>query len=175
MDILLKNIFKLLRVLHSETGIHQLSAGFAAGFVLGMTPVLSIQSLLIFLFILFFRIQFGAAIVGAFVFSFVAFALDPLFHRVGLSMLENESLIPLWSNLYNMPLVPFTRFNNSIVLGAGVVAFALTPFVYISSYFLIKKYRRTVVTRFKGSAFFKALKASKFYQMYQRYNAIYAS
>lgn len=173
MGILIRNFFNLLRVLHSETGIHQVATGFAAGFVLGMTPILSIQSLLVFMFILFFRIQFGAALVGAFIFSFVAFAMDPLFHSVGVALLEKESLVGLWTALYNMPLVPYTRFNNTIVLGAGVVAICLTPVVYGLSYLLIKKYRATVVSRFKASGLFKAMKASKIYQMYQRYLNLY--
>ena len=69
-----------------------LAMGMTCGFILGMTPSLSLHSLLIFLILFFFRIQIGAALITAFFFKFVAFLLDPVFHSVGSKVLEIESL-----------------------------------------------------------------------------------
>jgi uncharacterized protein (TIGR03546 family) len=144
--------------------------GMTCGFILGMTPSLSLHSLIIFLILFFFRIQIGAALVTAFFFKFVAFILDPAFHAVGSKMLELPSLQGFYTTLYNMPLIPFTRFNNSIVMGSAVITFILSPFVFIMSRIFIVKYRATVVARFKETKLWKAIEATKFYQWYYKYD-----
>jgi len=80
MTLLLKQLFAFLKMLNSETGHNQIAAGIAAGFILGMSPMLSLQTFLVFLIIFFFRIQAGAAFLAAFFFAFIAYVLDPIFH-----------------------------------------------------------------------------------------------
>ncbi|MFT6070009.1 MAG: hypothetical protein ACJAT2_002478 [Bacteriovoracaceae bacterium] len=174
MTLLLKQIFGFLKLLNSDTGTNQLAAGVAAGFVLGMTPAFSLQTILIILMILFFRIQVGAALLGAFFFSFPAYLLDPAFSKVGEVLLESESLTSLWTVLYNMPIIPFTRFYNSLVMGSGVVAFALSPLVFVLSKILIQKYRVKVVDKFKETKFWKAVKATALFKWYAKYDSLYS-
>lgn len=169
MGLILKQIFAFIKLLNSDTGTISLAAGMTCGFILGMTPVLSLHSLLIFLILFFFRIQIGAAFLMAFFFKFIAFLMDPLFDLVGRKVLETESLAPLFTKLYNLPIIPFTRFNNSIVMGSGVITILLSPIVFIISQRLILKYRETVLARFKSTRFWKAVEATKFYQWYYKY------
>ncbi len=173
MVLLLKQLFGFLKLLNSDTGTNQLAAGVAVGFVLGMTPFFSLQSILIFICLLVFRIQIGAAFLSAFFFAFMAYLLDPVFHTVGSAVLESTGLESLFITLYNMPLVPFTRFNNSIVMGSGVVAIALSPFVFFVSRSLIVRYRITVVERFKETRFWKAIKATSLFKWYATYDNLY--
>lgn len=174
MTLLLKQLFGFLKLLNSDTGTNQLAAGVAAGFVLGMTPAFSLQTILIILLILFFRIQIGAALLGAFFFAFPAYLLDPLFNSVGASLLESVGLKGLWTALYNMPIIPYTRFYNSLVMGSGVVAFALSPVIFFGSKILIQKYRVTVVERFKETKFWKAVKATALFKWYAKYDSLYS-
>lgn len=169
MTFLLRQLFKLINLIHSETGTFQIASGIAAGFVLGMAPAFSLQTLLIFAMILIFRVQFGAAMLAAFFFKIVAYILDPLFHEVGTWFLELSSLQPTFTWMYNAPFVPLTRFNNTVVMGAGVVSIILFPFILVLSAYLLKRYRETVVARWKNSAAFKAIKATKFYGWYESY------
>lgn len=173
MGLLLKQLFGFIRLLNSDTGTNQLAAGVAVGFILGMTPVLSLQTILVFLVLFLFRIQIGAALITAFFFKFIAYLLDPAFHVVGSLVLEAESLKPLFTTLFNMPIVPFTRFYNSIVMGSGVVTILASPFVFILARILIAKYRATVVERFKQTKFWKAVKATSFYKWYYKYDELY--
>lgn len=173
MTFLLKQIFSFFKLLHSETGNNQLAWGVALGFILGMTPALSLQSLLVFFCLFFFRVQIGAAFLAAFFFKFMAFLLDPLFDRVGAWALELPSLHGLYTDLYNMPIIPFTRFNNTIVMGAGIVAIILFPFVLVAAKWAIIKYRVTVVERFSNTKFFKAWKATSLYQWYYKYDSYF--
>lgn len=170
MGLILKQLFAFIKLLNSDTGNISLALGMTCGFILGMTPVLSLHSLLIFLILFFFRIQIGAALVMAFFFKFVAYLLDPIFHSVGSNVLEMESLQGFFTTLYNMPILPYTRFNNSIVMGSAVVTFALSPIVFIASQYFIVKYREIVVARFRETKFWKAMQATKFYQWYYKYD-----
>ncbi len=170
MGLILKQLFAFIKLLNSDTGNISLALGMTCGFILGMTPVLSLHSLLIFLILFFFRIQVGAALVMAFFFKFAAYLLDPIFHSVGSNVLEMESLQGFFTTLYNMPILPYTRFNNSIVMGSAVVTFALSPIVFIASQYFIVKYREIVVARFRETKFWKAMQATKFYQWYYKYD-----
>ncbi len=170
MGLILKQLFAFIKLLNSDTGNISLAAGMTCGFILGMTPSLSLHSLLIFLVLFFFRIQIGAALITAFFFKFVAYLLDPVFHAVGSKVLEIGSLQSLFTTLYNLPLIPYTRFNNSIVMGSAVVTFLLAPFVFILSQYFIIKYREIFVARFKETKIWKAVQATKFYQWYYKYD-----
>ncbi len=175
MTLILKQLFGFLKLLNSETGQNQIAAGIAVGFILGMTPALSLQTFLVFLVIFFFRVQAGAAFLAAFFFKFIAFLLDPVFHSVGSSVLEMPGLHALFTTMYNIPLLPLTRFNNSIVMGSGVVTVVLAPVVFFVSRMLIIKYRVTVVAKFKQTKFWKAIQATSFYKWYYTYDNLYGS
>ena len=172
MSLLLNQIFTLLKLLNSETGTYQISSGVALGFVLGMSPSFSLQTLLVIFLLFVFRIQLGAALARAFFFKFVAFLLDPVFHPIGAALLEEPSLKDLFTQFYNMPIIPYTRFNNSIVLGAGVVSLLLAPFVFWSSKVLIEKYREKVVSKFKDTKFWKVIKSTSLYKWYYKYEQL---
>ena len=173
MTLLLKQIFGFLKLLNSDTGSVSISAGVAAGFILGMAPMLSLQGLLIFTLILFFRIQIGAAFISAFFFAFIAYVFDPIFHTLGEAILTAPSMVDTWTALFNMPLIPLTRFNNTIVMGAGIVSILLSPFVFILSKILVNKYRVVVVERIKETKLWKAIKATSLFKWYYKYDNLY--
>lgn len=173
MTLILKQLFNFLKMINSETGTNQLAAGIAAGFILGMSPLLSLQGLLLIIIILVFRIQIGAAFTSAFFFAFIAWLLDPIFNKIGTIILQLNALKSLWTILYNMPLIPFTRFNNTIVMGAGITAIMLSPLIFILSKVLIKKYRVTVVERFKETKLWKVIKSTSLYKWYYQYDRLY--
>lgn len=173
MTFLLKQIFGLVKLLNSDTATKQIAAGVACGFILGFAPVFSLQTVLVIFILFFFRIQIGAATISAFFFAFIAWILDPIHNWVGMKVLEAESLNPLFTAMYNMPLVPLTRFYNSIVMGSAIVSIVLALPVFLVSIILIQKYRQTVVARFQNTKFWKAVKATGFYKWYAKYDELY--
>lgn len=173
MTLILKQIFGLLKVLNSDTGENQIAAGIACGLIMGFSPALSLQTLLVFIIIFIFRVQAGAAFASAFFFAMVAYIFDPMFDQVGQVILEMDSLTPLFTSLYNMPIVPFTKFYNSVVMGAGVVAIAMFPIIFVLTKILVKKYRLKVVAKFEKTKFWKAIKATSFYKWYAKYDQLY--
>lgn len=173
MGLILKQLFGFIKLLNSDTGTNQIAAGIAAGFILGMTPAFSLQTILVFICIFFFRIQIGAAMITAFFFAFAAYLLDPIFHSAGATFLEIPALQGLFTTLYNMPIIPFTRFNNTVVMGSGVIAILLSPLIFVFSRILVVKYRQTVVEKFKQSKIWKAIQATSFYKWYYKYDQLY--
>ncbi len=173
MTLILKQLFGFIKLLNSDTGTNQIAAGIACGFILGMTPSLSLHSLLLFVFMLVFRVQIGAAFLSAFFFKFVAYLLDPVFHQVGSMVLEMESLRGIFTTLYNLPIIPFTRFNNSLVMGSGVVSIALFPLIFFLGRFMVVKYRKAVVDRFKETKLWKWIQATSLYKWYYKYDQLY--
>lgn len=173
MTLLLKQIFALVKLLHSDNETTSVALGVSMGFILGMTPAFSLQTVLVFMLLFIFRIQIGAAFLSAFFFKFIAFFLDPLFNSIGCAVLEMPSLQGLFTEMYNMPIVPLTRFYNSIVMGSGVVSIALIPVVFIASKILIAKYRTTVVAQVKQTKLWKFFTATTFYRWYATYDGLY--
>lgn len=175
MTFLLKQIFGFLKLLNSDTGTNQIASGIACGLILGFAPAFSLQTLLVIALLFLFRIQIGAATVFAFFFSFVAWIIDPISHQIGMSVLEMEGLKPLFTEMYNMPLIPLTRFYNSIVMGSAILSVVLAPFLFFLSRVLIEKYRITVVARFKQTKLWKAIKATSLYNFYAKYDELYGA
>ena len=58
-------------------------------------------------------------------------------------------------------------------MGAGVVSIALAPIIFFVSKKLIVKYRVSVLTKFENTKFWKAVKATKFYKWYAKYDELY--
>jgi len=173
MTFLLKQIFSLIQLLNSDTGTTSIAAGIACGLILGFAPVFSLQTALVIFLLFFLRIQIGAATLSAFFFKFVAYLLDPVSNQIGAAVLETEPLRPLFTTLYNMPIVPFTRFYNSLVMGSGVLALVLALPTFFASKILIAKYREHIVARFKSTKFWKLVQATQFYQWYAKYQQLY--
>lgn len=173
MTLLLKQLFAFFKLLNSDTGLNQLASGLAFGLVLGFSPMLSIQTLLVFFIVFIFRVQLGAAFLSAFFFKFMAYLVDPASDWLGRQILEAEGLRPLFVSMYNMPIVPLTRFNNSIVMGSGVIGLVLVIPAFFVFKALIAKYRLTVVARFKETKFWKAWAGTTLYKWYTTYDSLY--
>ncbi len=175
MTLLTKQIINLIRLLHSDGGQNQIAAGLAFGIFLGFAPFLSLQTFFVLLVCFLFRVQLGAAFLAAFFFKFVAYLTDPVADPIGRALLEHPSLRELWSHMYNMPLIPMTRFNNSIVMGSFAISIILCPILFFVFRFIIVKYQQTLVKKIESSKAWKAFKATKAYDWYTKYNDLYGA
>ena len=175
MGLIIKQHLNLIRMLHSENGNQQIAWGMTLGVFLGFSPFFSLQTFLIIFILLLFRVQIGAAFLSAFFFKFIAFLIDPIAHQLGKITLENEVLRPLWTTLYNIPIIPYTRFNNSIVMGSFVFALLISPLMYLGFTVLIKKYRTHIATYLESTKALKAFKATKIYDLYVKYEDLYGN
>ena len=100
---------------------HQLGLGMALGVMVGLIPkdsllpyalgviaILSTANLLLF----------GIGVIVAHV---VSPLLDHLTHVIGSWVLTFNPLEPVWAAMIEWPLMPWTRFNNTVVMGTLVL------------------------------------------------------
>jgi uncharacterized protein (TIGR03546 family) len=154
-----KGLIKLLLVLNSNQKPWQIAGAGAMGFLLAMVPAGNL--LWIGLFILFLLMRVNRAVGLMFLILFRIFApfYDGILDSLGYGLLTEARLVPLWINLYNMPVVPFTSFNDSLVMGglvAGVVLFIPVMFLFR---ILVNFYRKKLVPLWCNSKIYKKLKA----------------
>jgi uncharacterized protein (TIGR03546 family) len=107
----------------------QLTLSMLWGSWLGLTPTLvTLHSIVLLLSLVIIRMPLlllGMTALLCWGLGFVG--LDALIDAVGTALLRQDSLRDVWTSLYNMPVVPWTRFNNSMVLGSFVLGSVLLP------------------------------------------------
>jgi uncharacterized protein (TIGR03546 family) len=163
---LIKN---LLTILQSEISPKQIAGGAALGSVIGFTPFNAAHNLLIFILILILRVNISAAMFSVALFGLVGLATDPLADKIGYFFLvKDQALTPLWIKLYNMPIVPFTRFNNTVVLGSLVIAVLLFIPIYIGTNKFVVYYRANLKEKVAAMKIMKLFKLTGFYKFYER-------
>jgi uncharacterized protein (TIGR03546 family) len=167
MYALLKLIQSLLKTLHSDGTPGQVAAGMALGAALGLTPLMNVHNLIVFALVMVLNVSFGGAMLGWAAFVPVGFLLDPLFHAVGLQLLEASALRPMWTGWYNTPLIPYTNFNNTVVLGSVVVWLVMGIPIFFAARWGVARYRATLGARVQQSRLYKAITASKAYNVYR--------
>jgi len=164
---LIKLIQSLFGALHSEGTPGQLAAGIVLGAFLGLTPLFNLHNAVVFALLVLLNVSFAGGLLGWALCVPVGFLLDPLFDWIGHSLLLAPSLRGLWTSMYNMPIVPLTNFNNTVVLGSLVFALLSAVPVFLLLRWAVARYRVTVGERVRQSRFYKAVTASKVYNVYK--------
>jgi uncharacterized protein (TIGR03546 family) len=168
MLTLVKLLQSLVKALHSEGTPGQLAAGIALGAILGLTPLVSLHNAVVFALIVILNVSFPGAMLGWALFVPVGFLLDPLFDRLGRTLLlDMPALTPLWTTLYNTPVIPLTNFTNTVTLGSFVASVVLFLPLFLASRWAVTRYRATIGERVRQSAWYRAVTASKLYNVYR--------
>jgi len=152
---MLKTLVNFVKILNSEAEPGQISLALGLSMVAGLTPLFSLHNLLVLLL----RVNLSAFLLGLAFFSGLAYALDPLFHRIGLAVLTASPLNVLWTTLYNSTLWRVERFNNSIVMGSLLVSLLfLVPFYYLANWAILR-YREHVLAWVRKTRLMQVLSA----------------
>lgn len=158
---MITQILKVLRVLASEDSPMQISLAVALAMVMGLTPLFSLHNLLVLIILLSFRINLAAFLLAWAFFSGLAYLLDPLFHSLGMTILQHAAMQDIWTEMYNSAFWRLTNFNNTIVMGSFVTAIlAFIPMLLILN-FLIRRYRSHVLVFLKKSKLVTWMQSSK--------------
>ena len=148
----------------------QVAGGFALGTLIGFSPMVTLQGLLVWLLILILDVNFSAALLALALCKMIAYVLDPLFHSLGFFILAKTSFLQgLWTSLYNAPLAPLTRFNNTVVMGS----FLFAAICFFPAYLGIKHatiaYRTHIHARLEQFKIYKIIDKSKFVGYYRKF------
>lgn len=167
--LILKFLQTLIKALNSDGTPGQVGTGMALGLCLGLTPLVSLHNLVVLAIAMLTMVSFPGVMLGWAVAVPVGFALDPLFHRIGMALLTNDAFAPFFTWVVNTPVVSLSKLNNTIVLGSLVSWLA----VFIPAAFLFRvlvaRYRVHVFARLERLRLFQAIKASKLYGVYETF------
>lgn len=111
----------------------KLAGGVGLGMMIGLVPKDSLFAWLLILVLLVSNANLLSAACSAILFSWFSPLLDPVFHLIGDKILNISSFEPTFAWLIGLPIVPWTRFDNTVVTGSVVVGIvALVPTLKIS-------------------------------------------
>lgn len=165
--LLLKLLQSLVKALNSDGTPGQVAMGIALGLVFGLSPIASLHNLVVAAVALLTTVSIPGVFLGWAIAVPLGFMLDPLFDRVGMALLTNDALTPLWVWVVNTPIVSLGRLNNTIVLGSLVIwLVALLP-SYLVLRVLVARYRAHVLERLARLRLFQIVKASKLWGLYE--------
>ena len=172
MLALLKLLQSLVKTLHSEGTPHQIAMGVALGAALGLTPIANVHNAVVIVLLIMFNVSFAAGLLGWAVFTPVGFLLDPVFESIGrILLLDTPALVPLWTTMDHTPLLPFTNFGNTVVLGSVIGWLVLFVPIYLLARFAVLRYRSTLGERIRQWRIVQAMTASKAYNVWRWFHA----
>ncbi|AHC14358.1 TIGR03546 family protein [Salinispira pacifica] len=138
---MLKSISRFFAAINGYQRPGELAAGAACGVILGVLPGGNASWWILFIVFALVKINKGAMILVMLLFMWLASSLDPLLHSLGYGILTAPALNPLFTRMASLPLVPLTRFNNTLVMGGLAAALPLWLISYAVFRLLVKFYR----------------------------------
>ena len=164
--LILKFLQSLIKALNSDGTPGQVAMGMAIGLAFGLTPLLSLHNVVVLAVAMLTTVSFPGVMLGWFIAVPLGFVLDPLFDRVGMALLTNDALTPLWVWIVNTPVVSLSKLNNTIVLGSLTVwLLALIP-AFLVFRVLVVRYRAQVLVRVQQLRLYQFVRASKAWRFY---------
>jgi uncharacterized protein (TIGR03546 family) len=148
---MIKGIAQFIAALNGNLKRGQIASGFAWGLLFGLVPAGNPFWIFFFLVSFCFRHHHGSKILVMAIIKALFFAIWPLTDALGWEVLHIESLVPLYTTLYNMPFVPFTKFNNTLVAGGVAAGLGLWIPAYVLVRGLVPAYRKNIAPRIRNS------------------------
>lgn len=147
----IKWIAALIIAINANTRAGEIAAGAACGFLLALLPAGNLLWIALFLIFFFTKINLGAEFLFLALFKLPVSLLAGLLHGIGYFVLTQPVLQGIFTALYNIPLIPYTRFNNTVVMGGFITGIVLwLPFFFLLR-LLVLLYRKNLRDKIAGS------------------------
>jgi len=168
--LILKMIIKFIGILNKDASPREIAGGMALGFIAGMTPLASLHNLVVLFLLIVLRVNITAGIFAMGLFSGVAYLLDPLSNKIGYALLTMPGLKGIWTSMYNMPIINWSRFNNTLTLGSLVLSLVLFYPVLIFLRWAVVRYRQKLMPSIMKWRILTIWKGSTLYNIYSRFS-----
>ncbi|MEM8679246.1 MAG: TIGR03546 family protein [Planctomycetota bacterium] len=124
---------------------HHLALGLAFGVALGLLPKANLISLGLVTLIFALRTDLLTCLVTTFVCTWIGALIDPVLGGIGQWILQLGFLQGTFAWLYQLPIVPWTNFNNTVVMGACCLALiqAYPTYAFAKRYFTQRQTSQT--------------------------------
>ena len=155
---MIKPIAKLIVALNGNLSKKQIAAGFSWGLLLGLVPAGNPLWIVLFVISFLLRHHHASKVLVMAVIKLLTGVVAPLMDMAGWEVLHVEALQPVFTELYNMPFVPFTKFNNTLVAGGLASGIALWLPVFLLVFFLVPLYRNNIAPRIRNNRLVQQIK-----------------
>lgn len=115
----------LWQAISKDRSPNQIAWGIAIGFVVGLIPKGNLTAWMFGTLFFALRVNIGAGLLTALLVASISSWLDPLTHGIGLRLLQTKFAHDSLVSWYELPLVPWLGFNNTVTLGSTVLGLAL--------------------------------------------------
>lgn len=166
--IWLKILARLITTLNEGATPRQIAGGLVLGFALGLMPGWPPQVWLVLVLVLILKVNLGMTLTGALLAAALAWIFDPLLDGLGAWVLQMDALQGLFTALYNSPPVALTRFNNTVMMGAFLLAVAGGMVMFPLLVRGVKVYRERFLAAFAQFRIVKFAKGSRFFGWYRK-------
>lgn len=153
---MIKFITKIFKSLNSNSKPGEIAHAICCGMILGFMPKSNLLWYILFLLFCFLRINKACYLLFTVLFSLVTPYIDPIFNKIGYSILSFEPLFPTYRRMLDIPYLPLTKFNNTIVMGSLASGIVLYVPMYIIGRLLIYLWRKVIRNAFINSKIVKA-------------------
>lgn len=162
---MIKQITNFIKILNSDVRGEEIALGIVLGLFAGFLSIVPFNFILIFILLLILKANFSMFFISFAIFKLISFGIDPLGDIIGYSVLKLKFLHPFFTFLSSIPLMNFTQFNYSVVMGDFILAIVLTPFIYILSIKFVKIYRDKLKEKIQKFKIVQALKMTNFFKI----------
>jgi len=129
----------------------EVAAGIAFALLLALIPGGNLLWRCLFLLSFLLKINLAAEWLFLALLRLLAPLADPLLDRVGYFLLTLPALRPAFTALYNLPVVPLSRFNDTLVMGGLAAGLVLWLPAFFAFRGLVILYRLRLRDRLAGS------------------------
>ncbi|NBT59058.1 TIGR03546 family protein [bacterium] len=158
-------VIRFLSFLGKDKTDFQIALGISVGMLLGLIPITTLHWFALFGMVFALRMNLLATLLSALIFSCLSWIASVPFEALGYWALTSpRALVPFYVKAYHSPLIPFTAFHHTNVMGATVVGLILFfPVLWISQR-MTHKYRNSL------HAFWLSTRIQRAYVHYRRFS-----
>jgi len=149
-----KELFKFFAALNANTRPAEIGAAMACALMLALIPSGNLTWYILFILFFLTKLNTGALFVFLFLFKLGAPLLDPLTDYAGYLVLSLPVLQGFFRTIINLPVIPFTAFNQTLVTGGFVLGLILWIPFYVLGIQLVKLYRNKIRAKIVNSKWF---------------------
>lgn len=161
----------LVAGLVQNTSPSEIALGAAVGVMIGMVPKANLTAQLLLVLLMLLRTNATVGLAVAALVSLLGFIYDPLANIIGYALLaKTPALTGLWTKLYNMPIIPWTAFNNTLVLGNLILGAALFAPAFFAARKAAVYYHTNLADKVKQSKLVRYFRRSGLVEWYYRVN-----
>jgi len=146
---LLGPLRKVVAVFTGEGSPEAIAFGCAMGMMVGLMPKGNLTAAAISMFVLATQANLASAALSGTLFSWAGVWTDPLAHRLGSAILTQPAWQKSFARLYELPLMPWTALNNTVVVGSLVLAVVLFYPVYRVTWLLFSRHQAPLAEKLR--------------------------